>query len=259
MGFGTYQLLPESLAYEAIKHAIDAGIRHFDSAIIYRNEKALGEALKDSGIPREEFFITSKLPPHVKQKDGVLRMFERTLKNTGLDYLDAYIINAPGPFDDLDGDYDEGNIEAYQALESLYREGRVKAIGVSQFPIRLLELILTRCEIVPHVHQISYFIGHTRDDLVSYALKHNILIQAFSPLAKGYLLNHPALVISAQSLKVSPAQLALNYIIQKGHAPIPKASTYEHIENFKTMDSLIPQDILDLLDSIKGDPRQYND
>ncbi len=259
MGFGTYKLNPDDVAYDVLRYAIDKGIRHFDSAIIYRNEKALGQAIRDSGFPREAFFITSKLPPHIKHKDGVLRMFERSLKNLGFDYLDAYIINAPGPFDDLEGDYDEGNIEVYQTLETLYHEGRVKAIGVSQFPLRLLKLILERCEIVPHIHQISYFIGHTRDELVTFAKEHNILIQAFSPLAKGYLLTNPTIIDVAKRYDVTPATIALNYILQKGHAPIPKAARPNHVDDFYEMANPISSEDMALLDQIKGDPRQYDD
>lgn len=259
MGFGTYKLNPDDVAYDVLRYAMDQGIRHFDSAIIYRNEKALGQAIRDSGLPREAFFITSKLPPHIKHKEGALRMFERTLKNLGFDYLDAYIINAPGPFDDLEGDYDEGNIEVYQTLETLYREGRVKAIGVSQFPLRLLNLLLERCAIVPHIHQISYFVGHTRDELVTFAKKHHILIQAFSPLAKGYLLTNPTLNEIAKRYDVKPATLALNYILQKGHAPIPKATTPTHVDDFYEMTIPIAPHDMHLLDQVKGDPRHYDD
>ena len=259
LGYGTYQLLPEAQAYESISYAIKKGIRHFDSAIIYRNEKALGEAIRDSGLAREDFFVTSKCPPHIKTRDGVFRMFERSLKNTGFDYFDAYILNAPGPFDDLDGDYDEGNVEAYQALETLYQEGRVRAIGVSQFKERHIQLILDRCTLVPHIQQISFFVGHIQKELVALCQQHGIHIQAFSPLGKGYLLHNPILLDVAQKLNLTPAQVALAYILTKGHAPIPKATSFEHIDELAQADVTLPQDIVEQLDQIIDDPRQYND
>lgn len=259
LGMGTYQLLPEAQALESIAYAIKKGIRHFDSAIIYRNEKALGEAIRQSGLPREDFFITSKCPPHIKQRDGVMRMFERSLKNTGFDYFDAYILNAPGPFDDLDGDYDEGNVEAYQALESLYKEERVRAIGVSQFKERHINLILERCSIVPHLQQISYFVGHTQEDLVSLCQKHGIHIQAFSPLGKGYLLHNESLKTTADTLNLTPAQLACAYVLNRGHAPIPKATSFAHIDEIASADVVLSDDVMETLNRIVDDPRQYND
>ena len=155
IGLGTYKLQSGDETYNTVKRALELGIRHIDTAIIYQNEKSVGEAIKDSGIPREEIFITSKVPPHIKNKLGTIRMFEKSLKNLGLDYIDLYIINAPGPFNDLDGDYNQENIEVYKTLEELYREKRVSAIGVSQFKIKDLENIIRNCDIIPHVQQIS--------------------------------------------------------------------------------------------------------
>ena len=259
LGLGTYQLKPGEETYHAVLEALRLGIRHIDSAIIYRNESSVGEAIRDSGIAREDIFITSKLPPHVKTRAGALRMFEKTLKNLGVDYLDSYIINAPGPFHDLDGDYDAGNVEAYKTLEELYRDERVAAIGVSQFKIKDLENILTHCDIVPHVQQISYFIGHRQESLVEYCQQKNIQIQAFSPLAKGYLFKHPLVQEVALKLNVTPAQLALRFIIDAGIAPIPKASQPLHLRENTLLDFTINLEDYERLKAIVDDPRQYDD
>ncbi len=259
IGLGTYKLQPGDETYNTVKQALKLGVRHLDTAIIYQNELSVGEAIKDSGIPREEIFITSKVPPHIKNKSGTRRMFEKSLKNLGLDYIDLYIINAPGPFNDLDGNYDQENIEVYKTLEELYHEERVFAIGVSQFKIKDLENIISNCTIVPHVQQIAYFIGHTQDELVNFCKHNNIQIQAFSPLAKGYLLNHPTITRLANKYAVTAAQLALRYIIQNGIAPIPKAKKLEHIKENTELNFIINDQDIHILDSIIDDPRQYDD
>jgi len=258
LGLGTYKLAEGEEAYQAVLYALEVGYRHIDSAIIYQNEESVGRAIKDSQVPREEIFITSKLPPHIKNKKSAKRMFERTLKNLGVEYLDAYIINAPGPFDDLDGDYDQGNVEVYQFLEELYHEELVGAIGVSQFDIKHLKNIIKHCNIVPHINQISYFIGHRQEALTTFCRQHGIQIQAFSPLAKGYL-SHPKIKEVADKYQVSIPVLALRYDIQKGVAPIPKASKKEHIlKNTKLAFEIDDSDIL-VLDQIQDDPRKYDD
>ncbi len=259
LGLGTYKLAKGDEAYHAVLTALKSGVRHIDTAIIYQNESSIKEAIRDANVPREDIFITGKLPPHIKNKAGALRMFEKSLKNLGLDYMDAYIINAPGPFHDLDGNYDEGNVEVYRVLEDLYREGRVKAIGVSQFKIKDIENIMRHCTITPHIQQISYFIGHTQDALVSYCQDKAIQIQAFSPLAKGYLLKNPTVLEIADRHGVEPAQIALKYIIQKGVAPIPKAKTEAHIRLNATLDFNLDDETMKALDVIHNDPRQYDD
>ena len=259
IGIGTYKLMPHDEAYNAVFNALKEGVRHIDSAIIYRNEESVRKAIEDANIPRDELFITSKLPPHIKNYQGAIRMFEKTLKNLGMDYLDCYIINAPGPFHDLDGDYDEGNVLAYQALIDLYKEKRVRSIGVSQFKIKDIENLITHTNFVPHVQQLSFFVGHVQDELVRYCQSKAIQLQAFSPLAKGYLLNNPVLVSIAKKHQLSPSQVALRYIIQKGIVPFPKASSPEHIKlntqlNFKLSDVAMSR-----LDDVNDDPRIYDD
>lgn len=259
IGLGTYKLTDGEESYRVVLRALEEGVRHIDSAIIYRNEESVGKAIKDSNIPREEIFITSKLPPHIKKEKSARRMFEKTLKNLGLDYLDAYIINAPGPFHDLDGDYDEGNVEVYRFLESLYKEKLVGAIGVSQFGIKDLKNIIMHCEIMPHINQISFFVGHTQDYLVNYCKDHRIQIQGFSPLGKGYILQNPVIIELAKKYEVKPAQIALRYTIQKGVAPIPKSTIKQHLIENISLDFELSEEDMTRLDSIEDDPRQYDD
>jgi len=259
IGLGTYKLKAGDEAYQAVLDALSLGIRHIDSGIIYQNERSVGQAIKDSGISRKDIFITSKVPPHIKTYEGTLRMFERSLQNLGVEYIDLYIINAPTPMNDLEGNYDIGNVEVYKALEYLYNEEKVTAIGISQFQIKDIENILAHNQIRPHVQQISFFIGHTQDELVSYCKKLKIQIQAFSPLAKGYLLNNPILTEIAKRYDKTQAQISLRYVIQKGIAPIPKSSKKEHLSLNTQLDFEINDFDMQILDDIKDDPRIYDD
>lgn len=259
LGLGTYKLIPGDETYQSVLMALKNGARHIDTSIIYKNEKDVGRAIKDSKIPRHQIFITAKLPPHIKNGKSARRFFERSLKNLGVDYIDAYIINAPGPFDDLDGDYDSGNVEVYKALETIYKEERVGAIGVSQFNINHLKNIMDHCEITPHINQISFFVGHTQDDIVAFCQKHGIFIQAFSPLAKGYVLDNEVVQAMAIKYQQQPAQIVLKYIIQKGHAPIPKAKDPNHIKLNYNLDFKISNEDVLFLDKVDDDPRRYDD
>ena len=259
IGFGTYKLKPGEETYQAVLEALTHGARHIDTSTMYRNEADVGRAIKDSQIPRDEIFITAKLPPHIKKKKAVRRFFERSLQTLDLEYIDAYIINAPGPFDDITGDYFEENIEAYSELEQLYKEELVTAIGVSQFQVHHLENIIQHCEIVPHINQISFFIGHTQEDIVTYCKEHDIAVQAFSPLAKGYLFNNPVVLELAMKYDRQPAQIALRYNLQKGVASIPKASSKQHIQQNTDLSFIIFEEDIHKLDQITDDPRQYDD
>jgi diketogulonate reductase-like aldo/keto reductase len=258
-GIGTYKLPAGEETYASVLNALSEGARHIDTSVIYRNEKDVGKAIKDSNIPREEIFVTGKLPPHIKNAKGVRRFFERSLKNLGLTYMDAYIINAPGPFNDLDGDYDEGNVVAYKELEKLYEEELVTAIGVSQFNKHHLKNIIDHCDIIPHINQISYFIGHTQDEIKEYMDEYDIALQAFSPLAKGYILNHPDIINLANKYRKSTAQIALRYNYQKEVASIPKATSILHIEQNNMLGFKISDGDMKLLDKIDNDPRKYDD
>ena len=248
LGLGTYQLKSHEQTYEAVMSAILAGYRHFDTAIIYQNERSVGQAIKDSKIPRESFFITSKVPPHIKTYEGTLRFFEKSLNQLGLDYLDLYIINAPKPYDQPDKNFDQENINVYRALETLYRDERVTAIGVSNFDIDDLELIRKNCQIVPHVNQIYFYLGLDQKKLLDYCEKHDIAIQAYSPLGQGKVFKHPLLESMSQAYQVTPAQFALRYLIEKNCAIIPKSSQKSRIIENSQLDFVIKKEDIDRLE-----------
>ena len=241
IGFGTWQIKPED-SYLATKNAILNGYRHIDTAYAYENEEGVGKAVRDSGIKREEFFITTKLPSHIKTYDGTIDHFNQSLKNLGLDYIDLYLIHAPWPWSNVGEDCTDGNVEAFRAMIDLYNKGLVKSIGVSNFRPENIEPIIKRLNFTPHVNQIRFFIGNTQKEVSDYCKKHNILIEAYSPLATGNLLKNEVISEMAKKYNVTIAQIAIRYCIEKGALPLPKTLNPERQRinmdvNFKIEDS----------------------
>jgi diketogulonate reductase-like aldo/keto reductase len=258
IGFGTWQIPAGKVCHQSVTTALRAGYRHIDTAAAYRNEKSCADAIKDFKIKREDVFITSKLQSHIKNYEDTLEAFEKTMKELGLDYLDLFLIHAPWPWNEMGKDCKEGNVLAYKAMEKLYKDGRIKAIGVSNFNVSDLQNIIDHCEIVPHVNQISFFIGNNQEETHEFCKKHNIFVEAYSPLAIGYLLANEEVNKMAQKYGVTPAQICIRYCIEKGTAPLPK-STKEHriIENTQVDFKMDPKDVL-FLDTIKDDPRRWS-
>ncbi len=257
LGFGTWQINPGEDAYNAVSLALANGYRHIDTAEGYKNESSVGKAIKDSGLRREEVFITSKLESHIKTYEGAKKAFAKTLKALGTDYLDLFIIHAPWPWNEMDKNCDEGNVQAYKAMEELYMLGKIRAIGVSNFEIEHLENIIKNCDIVPHVNQIGHFIGIDHKDLIEYCDEKEIFIIAYSPLGIGYLLSNEIIIEVAKKYEVSPAQICIRYLLQKGMAPIPKSVHEERIIQNSEVDFVIEDCDMEVLDKIKGDPRRW--
>src|SRR5699024_4099877 len=186
VAFGTWQI-PANQARQAVHDAIDTGYRHIDTALVYQNEKEVGQGIKDAGVKREDIFVTSKLPGGTKTYDGALADFETTMKNLDLDYLDLYLVHAPWPWDEIGSNYDKENAEVWRAMEEIYNSGRVKAIGVSNFNVHDLENVLKTATIKPMVDQIQYYIGFTEPKITEFAQNNHILVEAYSPLATGGL------------------------------------------------------------------------
>ena len=252
LGFGTWQISNEE-AYEAVTLALKNGYRHIDTAAAYGNEAAVGRAIKDSGIPRNELFITSKLQAQIKGYEEALVEFEKTISKLDVDYLDLYLIHAPWPWSEIGKDCTQGNIDSWKAFEKLFKEGKIRCIGVSNFSPKDIQALMDACEIVPYVNQISYWIGHTQKETMAFCKTHQILVEAYSPLATGKLFKNEKVVEIAEKLKVSVARLAIRYCIQKGTVPLPK-STHESrmIEN-ADLDFVIPVEIMEALDQL--DPK----
>ncbi|EKD31426.1 MAG: hypothetical protein ACD_77C00333G0002 [uncultured bacterium] len=255
IGFGTWQI-PNDVAIKAVSDALEAGYRHIDTALAYVNEEGVGKAIRESGLNREEIFITSKLPAQIKGYDNALKSFDSTMKNLGVDVLDLYLIHAPWPWSDMSGDYTAENIQSWKAFEKLYKDGRVRAIGVSNFSPKDIQAILDTCEIVPMANQIAFHIGRTQKVYVDFCNKHNILVEAYSPLATGRALNDKFLNGIAAKYEVTVAQLLIRFALQSGTLPLPKTTTFGRmVENTKVDHFTITFEDMEKLNSIKSEYR----
>lgn len=225
LGFGLYKVPGEDVA-DLVPAAVDAGYRHFDTAAMYGNELALGRALgaqlEDGSLSREDFFITSKVWNDQQGYDATLRSFDDSMIALGLDVLDLYLIHWPVAGRGL-------YLETYRALETLYREGRVRAIGVSNFQVEHLERVLDEREVVPAVNQVELHPWLQQRDLRAFHAQHGITTEAWSPLARGALLEDPVLADLAAKHGRGVAQVALRWQIQEGIVVFPKASSAERI------------------------------
>lgn len=228
IGFGTYKAATGNSA-DIIATAIKAGYRFFDTASFYETESYLAEAIKRSGLPREEFFITSKVWKTEMGYQETLEAFERTLKNLNTDYLDLYLIHWPRPT--LDKEWKDVCIATWKAMEELYKAGKVRAIGLSNFLPHHLDVILQNCTVKPMVNQLEMNPGYTQEAAVNYSQANDILVQAWSPLGRQRVLQAKLLVELAEKYQVSPARICLRYELQKGINPIPKASAMERMQD----------------------------
>ncbi|MGN5633061.1 aldo/keto reductase [Streptomyces sp. AC154] len=229
LGFGTFQIPPDETR-EATLAALETGYRHIDTAEMYGNEKEVGQAVLDSGLDRADVFVTSKLNNDAHGHDDALRAFDRTMEEIGLDYLDLFLIHWPLPGK---GDF----VETWKALEEIYRSGRTKAIGVSNFQNHHLRRLLENSEVVPVVNQIEAHPYLTQDDVRAFGAEHEIATEAWSPIAQGKVLDDPAINRIADRVGRTPAQVTLRWHIQRGDIIFPKSVTRKRVEeNFALFD-----------------------
>lgn len=257
IGLGTWQSEKPD-AYRAVRAAIDCGYRHIDTAYAYENEDAVGQAVKESGVGREKLYLTTKLPSHIKTYDGAKEYCEKSLKALGTDYLDLYLIHAPWPWSDVGTDCTEGNIEVWRAFIDLKKEGKLRSIGVSNFNGGHIEPLIKATGVVPAVDQIRFFIGNTQEPIWEYCKQQGILVEAYSPLATGKILEIKEIAEIAEKLGVNLAQLCIKYCLQRGTLPLPKSVTPSRIADNLKLDFEIPEEDMKALNSIKGlFPRPY--
>ena len=229
LGYGTYKAANNESA-DIIAMAIEAGYRFFDTASFYETESFLAEAIARSGLKREEFFITSKVWKSEMGYEQTLHAFSRTLNNLSTDYLDLYLIHWPR-YELKTDTWKQVCIDTWKALEKLYKDGKVKSIGLSNFLPHHIDLILENCEIKPMVNQLEFHPGYTQDAAVNYCKQHNILVQAWSPLGRMRVMNHPLIIELSEKYNVSPARICLRYALQKGINSIPKSSSMERMKD----------------------------
>jgi len=251
LGFGTWQIKDGEEAYASTLAALAAGYRHIDTAAAYRNETSIGRAIKDSGIPRKQLFITTKLESHLKNYEQTFVEFEQSRKRLGVDYIDLYLIHAPWPWSEwqTNPDYSQGNIAAWKAMEKLYQEKKVRSIGVSNFDISHLEKLFQGIDLLPHVNQIALWIGRPQKALRAFCSEKEIAIEAYSPLATGRIFKLDLLHTLAKKYKKTPAQIAIRFTVDLGTITLPKSTNPSRIiENGELDFKLERDDLLALLE-----------
>lgn len=240
LGLGTW-LLDDQQAAQAVRDAVSIGFRHIDTAQAYRNEAGVGEGIRACGVAREDLFITTKVAAEAKNEEAVTQSIDESLAKMGLDYVDLLIIHSPQPWKEFRGEnrYFEENKEVWKAMEDAYKTGKVKAIGLSNFLQDDVENIFASCEIKPMVNQILAHVSNTPLELIEFCQKNGILVEAYSPIAHGAILDHAEMKAVAEKYGVSVAQLCLRYDIQLGLAVIPKTANPDHMRINAALDFVV--------------------
>ncbi|MGM9904038.1 hypothetical protein A5844_000641 [Enterococcus sp. 10A9_DIV0425] len=251
VGFGTWMIDNEAVV-QAVKDALEIGYRHIDTAQAYGNENGVGKAIQTSGIKRSEIFVTSKVAAEHKTYESAARSIDESLAKLGLETIDLMIIHAPQPWEEFrEANYDKENIEVWRALEDALKDGKVRAIGLSNFNQHDIENILEYATVKPAVNQILAHIANTPFELIEYCKKNEILVEAYSPIGHGELLKKHELKEMARKYEVSVPQLAIRYCIELGLLPLPKAENKNHIQSNSELDFELTLEDINQLKKIK--------
>ncbi|MBM6384189.1 MAG: aldo/keto reductase [Paenibacillus sp.] len=251
LGFGVFKVKDGEEVVEAVKTAIQAGYRSIDTAKAYNNETGVAQGIRESGVAREDLFITTKVWNSDQGYESTLAAFEASMERLELEYLDLYLIHWP-----VKGKYKD----TWRALEKLHREGRIRAIGVSNFQIHHLEDLMTDATVKPAVNQVELHPLLIQSELRDYCSKHQIQIEAWSPLGQGNLLEHPLLQEIAAKYSKSPAQVILRWDLQNGIVTIPKSVTPQRIrENADLYDFELTADEVEQINGLNENKRFGSD
>lgn len=248
LGLGTW-FIDDDKVVEAVQNAIALGYRHIDTAQAYGNERGVGEGIRKSNVRREDIFIQTKLIAEAKTYEEAKKQIEMSFEKLNVKYIDLMIIHSPQPWANFrDGNhYEQGNLEAWRALEEYYKKGMIRAIGVSNFEIVDLENLIKNAEIKPMVNQILTHIGNTNFELLEYCKKEGIVVEAYSPIAHGALLNNDVVKKMANKYNVYIAQLSIRYTLQLGLISLPKTSNVDHMKLNSQVDFEISSEDMKLL------------
>ncbi|MGP3708238.1 aldo/keto reductase [Gordonia paraffinivorans] len=248
LGFGVWQVPPEDTR-AAVATALEVGYRHIDTAEMYGNEKGVGEAIRESGLSRDEVFITSKLNNGFHAYDDALKALDKTNEDLGVEQVDLFLIHWPLPGV---GDF----VETWKALEKAYADGKARAIGVSNFQQAHLRRLLDETEIVPAVNQIEVHPYFSQNALRAFNSEHGIVTEAWSPLAQGKIVDDPAITKIAEAKGRTPAQVTLRWHLQRGDIVFPKSVTRSRVEeNFHVFDFELSDDEIAAIDAVNRDER----
>ncbi len=220
LGFGVFEVPEGEEVIQSVLWALEAGYRSIDTAKIYRNEEGVGKAIKQSGIPREEIFVTTKVWNRDQGYQSTLDAFDASLKRLQLDYLDLYLIHWP-----VKGKY----VETWRAMETIYKSGKCRSVGVSNFMIPNLEDLKASSELVPAVNQVEYHPYLQSPELYEYSKQHGTVLEAWAPIMKGQVMQVPELIAIGEKYGKTPVQVSLRWILQKGVIAIPKSVHRERI------------------------------
>ncbi|MBF0779253.1 aldo/keto reductase [Streptococcus cuniculi] len=258
LGFGTYLSKDGDEVYNAVRKALEAGYRHIDTAAFYGNEESIGCAIKDSGIAREELYITTKLWNDAHGYEEAKVAFASSMEKLQLDYLDLYLIHWPNPAGIRDR-WQAANADAWRAMEELVAEGKVRSIGVSNFMVHHMDELLKTATIVPAVNQIRLAPGVYQEEIVAYCREKDIVIEAWSPLGRGELFTHPTMLALAGKYGKTVAQVALAWSWAQGFLPLPKSVTDSRIvENLDFEDIALSEEDITAITAITGVTGAYN-
>lgn len=252
LGLGTW-LIDDAQAAQAVRDAVSIGYRHIDTAQAYMNEAGVGEGIRSCGVTREELFITTKVAAELKTYDAVSQSIDESLSKMGLDYIDLLIIHSPQPWKEFreENRYFEENKEVWKAMEDAYKTGKVKAIGLSNFLQEDVENILASCEIKPMVNQVLAHVSNSPLELIEFCQKNDILLEAYSPIAHGAVLDNAEIKAIADKYEVTIAQLCLRYGIQLGLVVIPKTANPDHMRNNAELDFVISDSDMQTLKNVE--------
>jgi len=257
IGFGTWQIPNGEIAYNSVSFALKNGYSHIDTARAYGNEESFGKAIRDSGISRDKIFVTSKLPAEIKTYEGAHASYNITMETIGLEYIDLYLIHAPWPWDRIGANYTKQNIEVWKAMEEIYKGGRCRAIGVSNFNVADLTAIMDNGTIKPMANQIKFFIGNTQEEVTQFCQKNDILVEGYSPLATGAILNNETIAAMAEKYKTTLPKICIRYVIQRGVLPLPKSTHREYISQNADVNFTISDDDMSYLNRLTNTVKSH--
>ncbi|UQN30914.1 aldo/keto reductase [Brachybacterium kimchii] len=252
LGLGTW-MIDDDVVAQAVRDAVSLGYRHIDTAEGYGNERGVGEGVRTCDVPREELFVTTKLQADFKTYEEAKAAIQESLELLDIQYIDLMIVHSPQPWAQFHGEdrFFEGNLEAWRALEEARAAGQIRSIGVSNFEPRDMENILERGTVEPAVNQVLAHVGNTPFETLAFCREHGIVVEAYSPMGHGEILEHPAVVATAEKYGVSVPQLCIRYTLQLGAVSLPKTANPEHMRSNAEVDFEISAEDMEALKTVE--------